>query len=78
MTLKAEGKQACCKSTAAKVVVKGAEGCCNAPGEKMAYKVYVAGAGYKTFGCSGSAAKGRQELVAKGVKVGPVQKIARA
>jgi len=78
MMLKAEGKKACCKSTVAKVVVKGDKGCCNAPGEKMAFKVFVAGSGYKTFGCSDSAAKGRQELMAQGVKVGPVQKISKA
>lgn len=36
MMLAAEGKQACCKSTAAKAVVKGAAGCCEADGGKHA------------------------------------------
>jgi hypothetical protein len=78
MELKAEGKQACCKSTAAKTVVKGEGECCNAPGSPVKFKVYVAGNGYKYFGCDGSAAKGRQELIAKGNKVGKVQPVSSA
>lgn len=74
MMLAAEGKTACCKSTPAKVVVKGESGCCNAPGAAKPFKVFVAGEGYKFFGCAGSAAKGRKELVAKGSKVGAIQK----
>ncbi|MFQ3669095.1 MAG: hypothetical protein SNJ61_09435, partial [Fimbriimonadaceae bacterium] len=31
MTMAAEGKTACCKSTADKPVARGAAGCCNAP-----------------------------------------------
>lgn len=76
MELSAEGKKACCKSTPEKVVAKGAKGCCNAPSEPKPFKVFVAGEGYARFGCEGSAKKGRQELIAKGKKVGPVQKAA--
>jgi len=75
MALTAEGKKACCKSTAEKVVVKGAKGCCNAKEAKKPFKVFVAGTGYQYFGCEGSAKEGRQALVAKGSKVGPVQKV---
>jgi hypothetical protein len=77
MTLAAEGKKACCQTTAEKAVEKGAKGCCNAPEAPKPYKVFVAGVGYKYFGCEGSAKEGRQELVAKGNKVGPVQKAAK-
>ena len=72
-TLKAEGKKACCKSTAEKPMAKGDKGCCNAEGEKPKFKVYVAGEGYKFFGCEGSAKDGRSALVAKGARVGKVQ-----
>ena len=75
MEMKAEGKMACCKSTTAKPVAKGDEGCCNAEGEPKAFKVYVAGTGYKFFGCEGSAADGRKSLLAKGARVGKVQKV---
>jgi len=75
MELKAEGKQACCKSTAVKTVVKGEGECCNAPGSPAHFKVYVMGVGYKYFGCDGSAAQGRKDLMAKGKKVGPVQPV---
>lgn len=75
MMASAEGKQSCCKSTAAKPMAKGDKGCCNAKGEAAKFKVFVAGEGYKYFGCEGSAAKGRKELVAKGAKVGQVQKV---
>ena len=78
MEMKAEGKQACCKSTAVKVVVKGEGECCNAPGSPVKFKVYVAGDGYKYFGCDGSAAQGRHELMAKGNKVGKVQPVSSA
>jgi hypothetical protein len=74
MAMKAEGKMACCKSTAEKAVAKGDEGCCNAPAEPKPFKVFVAGKGYQFFGCKDSAAQGRKDLVAKGVKVGAVQK----
>ena len=33
------------------------------------FKVFVSGAGYKFFGCEGSAKKGREELIAKGANV---------
>lgn len=75
MAMSADGKQACCKSTATKAMAKGDKGCCNAKGEMAKYKVYVAEAGYKYFGCEGSASKGRKELMAKGHKVGNVQKV---
>jgi hypothetical protein len=78
MEMKAEGKQACCKSTVAKTVVKGEGACCNAPGQPVNFKVYVAGEGYKFFGCDGSANKGRKELIAKGNKVGKVQPVSVA
>lgn len=68
-------KDACCQSTQEKVVAKGDEGCCNAKGETAKFKVFVAGVGYKYFGCSESAAKGRKELLAKHAKVGAVQKV---
>lgn len=74
MEAAAEGKKACCKSTAAKPVVKGEKGCCNAPNEPKPFKVFVAGKGYEFFGCEGSAKEGRAKLVANGKKVGPVQK----
>jgi hypothetical protein len=75
MALKAEGKEACCQTTSAKKVAKGDKGCCNAKAEPAKFKVFVAGSGYKYFGCEGSAKKGRQELVAKGQKVGKIQKV---
>ena len=68
-------KDACCQSTQEKVVAKGSEGCCNAKGETAKFKVFVAGEGYKYFGCADSAAKGRKELLAKHTKVGTVQKV---
>jgi hypothetical protein len=75
MEMSAEGKKACCRTTAEKSVEKGAEGCCNASGEVAKFKVFVAGAGYKYFGCEDSAAKGRHELLAKGARAGKVQKV---
>ena len=78
MEMKAEGKMACCRSTEAKPVAKGEAGCCNAPGEPKKFKVFVTGKGYAFFGCEGSAGEGRKELVAKGAKVGPVQKVLKA
>lgn len=75
MTLAAEGKKMCCKSTPAKTVAKGAAGCCNAAGEAAKFKVFVAGKGYQYFGCEGSAGKGRTELIAKGERVGNIQKV---
>lgn len=75
MEMAAEGKKACCQSTAAKVVEKGGQGCCNAKGTPAKFQVLVAGKGYKYFGCEGSAKQGRQELLAKGMKVGKVEKV---
>ncbi len=75
MAAAAEGKQDCCKSTPEKPVAKGEAGCCNAKGEVAKFKVFVAGEGYKYFGCEGSAGKGRTELMSKGKKVGKVQKV---
>jgi hypothetical protein len=74
MMLAAEGKKACCQTTAEKAVAVGEEGCCNAPEAPKPYKVFVAGVGYKFFGCKDSAAKGRKELMATHTKVGKVQK----
>ena len=76
MMLAAEGKKECCQSTAEKVVVKGEKGCCNAKEAPKPFKVFVAGKGYQFFGCEGSAKEGRQALIAKGLKVGAVQKAA--
>ncbi len=68
-------KEECCKSTEAKPMAKGDEGCCNAKGAPAKFKVW-AGAGYKYFGCEESAAKGRLEAVNKGVvPVGKVQAV---
>jgi hypothetical protein len=78
MEISAEGKKACCKSTIEKPMAKGEKGCCNAPSEPKPFKVYVAGQGYKFFGCKDSAAQGRKELMASGVKVGQVQKSQKA
>ncbi|MBC8064823.1 MAG: hypothetical protein H7Y17_08335 [Chlorobia bacterium] len=75
MEMSAEGKKACCKTTATKSVEKGDKGCCNAKGEAAKFKVFVEGAGYKFFGCEDSAAKGRKELLAKGARAGMVQKV---
>jgi hypothetical protein len=75
MMAQAEGKDECCKSTAAVVKMKGDPGCCNEKGVAAKFKVFVAGEGYKFFGCEGSAGKGRAELIAKGAKVGKIQKV---
>jgi len=75
MEMKAEGKKECCRSTEAKKIVSGEDGCCNAKGEPAKFKVFVAGAGYKYFGCEDSAAEGRKTLLAKGARVGKVQKV---
>lgn len=77
MEVAAEGKKACCRTTAEKAVEKGGEGCCNAKGEPAEFKVFVAGVGYKYFGCEDSAAKGRKELLAKHTRVGKVQKLSK-
>jgi hypothetical protein len=65
----------CCQSTAAKPVTQAEKGCCNAPGEPAKFKVFVAGAGYKYYGCEESAMKGRKDLLAKGAKAGKIQKV---
>lgn len=75
MAAQAEGKEACCKSTSEKPMAKGDPGCCNAKGAVAKFKVFVAGTGYQYFGCEESAGKGRTQLMAKGAKVGPVQKV---
>ena len=77
MMMAAEGKKgdACCKSTASKPMMKGDKGCCNEHGQQAKFKVYVAGVGYKYFGCEGSAKKGAAAHSAKGHKVGRVQKV---
>lgn len=76
MMMQAEGKEACCKSTASHPMKKGDAGCCNAKGAPAKFKVFVAGEGYKYFGCKESAEKGRTALSAKGAKVGKVQIVA--
>ncbi len=78
MEISATGKKACCKSTVEKPMAKGEKDCCNAPEQPKPFKVYVAGKGYKFFGCKDSAAQGRKELMASGVKVGHVQKSQKA
>lgn len=71
----AHGKEACCKSTAAKPQAKGEGDCCNAPGQFAKFKVFAEGK-YHYFGCEDSAAAGRNALVAQGyVGVGKVQKV---
>lgn len=75
MQMEAEGKKACCKSTAKKPMAKGDKGCCNEKGSAAKFKVFVSGEGYKYFGCEGSAKKGRTEWAAKGKTVGSVQKV---
>ncbi|HEY0866899.1 MAG TPA: hypothetical protein VGE01_05965 [Fimbriimonas sp.] len=77
MMLKAEGKQACDRTTATKAVVKGQAGCCEAPGEPKLFKVFVAGKGYAFYSCPDSAGQARKKLLAAGTKVGPVQKVAK-
>lgn len=75
--VKASGKAECCQSTPAKPMAKGDEGCCNADGAPAKFKVFVAGEGYKFFGCADSASEGRTALSAEGRKVGPVQKVSK-
>jgi len=75
MQMNAEGKKACCKSTAEKPVAKAEGACCNATGAQAKFKVFVAGEGYKYFGCPDSAAQGRKALATKGAKVGKVQPV---
>jgi hypothetical protein len=75
MAIAAEGKKECCKSTAHKPMAKGDKGCCNEKSQPAKFKVFVRDHGYQFFGCQGSATKGRQELVATGAKVGPVQRV---
>lgn len=77
MQMAAEGKKACCQTTATKSIEKGDKGCCNAKGEPAKFKVFVKGEGYKFFGCEDSAAEGRKALVAKGAKAGKVEKMSR-
>jgi hypothetical protein len=77
MEMAAEGKKACCKSTAEMPITKGAVGCCNAADAPKPFKVFVVGKGYEFFGCQGSASKGRQELIAKGLRVGQIQRTVR-
>lgn len=77
MEVAAEGKKACCRTTAEKKIEKGGEGCCNAKSEPANFKVFVPGVGYKFFGCEDSAAQGRKDLMAKHNKVGKVQKVSK-
>lgn len=69
------GKDECCKSTEVKPMLKGDPGCCNAKDEPAKFKVFIAGMGYKYFGCEESAGKERQKLIAKHARVGKVQKV---
>lgn len=75
MMLAAEGKTACCKSTAAKPIARGTEGCCNEPKQVAKFKVFVRGEGYRFFSCSTSAQQGRNQLAAQGKHVGRVQPV---
>ncbi|MCB0826549.1 MAG: hypothetical protein KDC26_10195 [Armatimonadetes bacterium] len=69
------GEKECCKSTPEAKVMKGEEGCCNAPGQPAKFKVWADGK-YHFFGCEDSAKEGRMELVAKGAAlVGNVQPV---
>jgi hypothetical protein len=70
----AKAQDECCKSTEAKPMAKGDPGCCNEKGAPAKFKVYLYG-GYKFFGCEDSAAKAREDMLAKGLKPGPVQKV---
>lgn len=74
MAASAEGKKACCKSTAAKPMARGDKGCCNEVGTVAKFKVYADGK-YHFFGCKDSAAEARKELAQKGFAVGNVQKV---
>lgn len=75
MRLKSEGKEACDMTTATKAIAVGEKGCCKAPGMPKGYKVFVAGKGYELFSCDEDAGKARKALIAKGKRVGPVQKV---
>jgi hypothetical protein len=68
MMEKAEGKSDCCARKSAS---------CGEKPEAKKYKVFVASEGYKFFGCSMMAMNGRSQLLAKGMKVGPVQPVTR-
>lgn len=76
MTEKAEGKSTktmmCAKPTKAG---KAGKGCCGEMTGDAKFKVFVANEGYKFFGCSMSALEGRNNLLAKGHKVGNVQPV---
>lgn len=72
---KGQGAEECCQSTAEKPMAKGDPGCCNAPGAPAKFKVFIAGEGYKFFGCEDSAGQGREALLAGGKRVGKVQKV---
>ena len=74
MTMQAEGRQECCKSTATKPMAKGDKGCCNEVGTVAKFKVYADGK-YFFFGCKDSAAMGRKDLMQKGFAVGDIQKV---
>jgi hypothetical protein len=76
MMLRSEGKVACDRTTGSKAIVKGEAGCCEAPGSAKLFKVFVAGK-YEFFSCPDSAGQARKQFVAKGLRVGPVQKVAR-
>jgi hypothetical protein len=73
--VKAQGKEACCKTDDKKAVAKGEAGCCNEKGQLAKFKVWVVNEGYRFFGCEGSANKGREELSTQGYRVGNVQKV---
>jgi|CXWL01.1.fsa_nt_gi hypothetical protein len=75
MGMNAQGKESCCKSTPVKPMAKGDKGCCNEIGIQAKFKFFVAGEGYKFFGCDDSAAKSRKALIAKGIRVGSVQPV---
>lgn len=74
MMMKAEGKMACCKSTATKAVAKGGDGCCNNVKAKAKFKIYANGK-YHFYGCKGSATMARNQMMEMGVKPGKVQTV---
>jgi hypothetical protein len=75
MQMKAEGKQECCESTPEKPIAQGDPGCCKAPGAMPKYMVKI-GNKVVFYTCEDTAKKARVAAMAKGLKVGKLQKIA--
>lgn len=66
--------EACCASGDHKMVMKGGEGCCNAPGQFAKFKIFVDGK-YMYYGCKDSAMMAHKELKTMAFKVGSVQPV---